>query len=138
MMFVLIASPGCLHVARTSRPSRSTPRRTPPCARGAQPTRTAGSRVKANAFNLGMMQTGFASVGRAQAAMVKRAMPHRFGDLAKSSDAYARLVVDDALATESANYYDRSTTAVPSSDLYYDEANARELWVECMRLCALR
>ena len=79
----------------------------------------AGSRVTANAFNPGMMQTGFANVGRAQAAMMKRAMPHRFGDLAKSSDAYARLVVDDALATASAKYYDRSTTAFPSSDLSY-------------------
>ena len=98
----------------------------------------ADSRVTANAFNPGMMQTGFASVGRAQAAMVKRAMPHRFGDLAKSSDAYARLVVDDALAVTSGNYYDRSTTAVPSSGLSYDEDNARELWVESMRLCGLQ
>ena len=96
------------------------------------------SRVTANAFNPGMMQTGFANVGRTQAAMMKRAMPHRFGDLAKSSDAYARLVVDDALATTSANYYDRSTTAVPSSDLSYDEDNARELWIKSMRLCGLR
>jgi len=97
-----------------------------------------GSQVTANAFNPGMMMTNFANVNKAQAAVVKRTMPHRFGDLAKSSDAYARLVVDDALAVTSGNYYDRSTTAVPSSDLSYDEDNARELWVESMRLCGLQ
>ena len=84
------------------------------------------------------MMTNFANVNKAQAAVVKRTMPHRFGDLAKSSDAYARLVVDDALAVTSGNYYDRSTTAVPSSELSYDEDNARELWIESMRLCGLQ
>ena len=71
------------------------------------------------------------------AAMVRRTKPHRFGDLAKSSDAYARLVVDHALATTSANYYDCSATVIPSSDLSYDEANARELWGERASLRAV-
>ena len=97
-----------------------------------------GSEVTANAFNPGMMQTGFAKVDHVRAAMVKRTMPHRFGDLEKSSDAYAQLVLDDELANTSANYYDRSTTAIQSSDLSYDEANARELWEESERLCGLR
>ena len=96
-----------------------------------------GSKVTANAFNPGMMQTGFAKTNRAQTAVLKRTMPHRIGDLAKSSDAYAQLVVDDALATTSANYYDRSTTAVASSDLSYSEENARELWEASERLCGL-
>ena len=96
-----------------------------------------GSEVTANAFNPGMMMTGFAKVDKVRAAMVRRTMPHRFGDLEKSSDAYAQLVLDDDLATTSANYYDRSTTAIPSSDLSYDEANARELWDTSWRLCGL-
>ena len=96
-----------------------------------------GSGVTANAFNPGMMTTGFAKVDKAWAAMAKRTMSHRFGDLAKSSDAYARLVVDDTLATTSANYYDRSTSAIPSSDLSYDEGNASRLWAESERLCGL-
>jgi NAD(P)-dependent dehydrogenase (short-subunit alcohol dehydrogenase family) len=96
-----------------------------------------GSHVTANAFNPGMMQTGFAKVDKVRVAMVRRTMPHRFGDLEKSSDAYALLVLDDGLATTSANYYDRSTTALPSSDLSYDEANARELWERSLELCGL-
>lgn len=93
--------------------------------------------VTANAFNPGMMMTGFAKVDKVRAAMVKRTMPHRFGDLGKSSDAYAQLVLDDNLATTSANYYDRSTTEIPSSELSYDEANARELWEGSLELCGL-
>ena len=60
------------------------------------------------------MTTNFAPVDKARAAMVKTTMPKRFGDLEKSSDAYAELVVNDALAVTSANYYDRSTTAIKS------------------------
>ena len=96
-----------------------------------------GKRTTANAFNPGMMQTNFAKVNKAQAAMTKRMMPHRVGDLATSSDAYAQLVLDDALATTSANYYDRSITAVASSDLSYNDENARELWDTSWRLCGL-
>ena len=70
-----------------------------------------GSGIRANAFNPGMMQTNFAPVDKARAKMVKMTMPKRFGDLEKSSDAYAELVVNDELAASSANYYDRSTTA---------------------------
>ena len=96
-----------------------------------------GSSVSANAFNPGMMQTNFAKTNRAHVAMVKHTMPHRLGDLEKSSDALAELVLDDTLATTSANYYDRSTTAVPSSELSYNDENARELWEASERLCGL-
>ena len=95
-----------------------------------------GSEVTVNAFNPGMM-TGFAKVDHVRAAMVKRTMPHRFGDLEKSSDAYALLVLDDGLANTSANYYDRSITAVASSDLSYNDENACELWDTSWRLCGL-
>lgn len=96
------------------------------------------SGIRVNAFNPGMMQTNFAPVDKAHAAMVKMTMPKRFGDLEKSSDAYAELVVNDELAVTSANYYDRSTTAVRSSELSYNTENAKELWEESERLCGLK
>ncbi len=99
---------------------------------------TKGSDIYVNAFNPGMMQTNFAPVDKARAAMVKMTMPKRFGDLEKSSDAYAQLVVNDDLATTSANYYDRSTTAIKSSELSYNEENAKELWEESEKLCGLK
>jgi len=98
----------------------------------------AGSGIHVNAFNPGMMQTNFAPVDKARAAMVKMTMPKRFGDLEKSSDAYAELVVNDELAVTSANYYDRSTTAIKSSELSYNTENAKELWVASERLCGLK
>ena len=94
--------------------------------------------IHVNAFNPGMMQTNFAPVDKARAAMVKLTMPKRFGDLEKSSDAYAELVVNDELAVTSANYYDRSTTAIKSSELSYDMDNAKELWEASERLCGLK
>ena len=71
-------------------------------------------------------------------AIWKNFMPKRFGDLEKSSDAYAELVVNDALAVTSANYYDRSTTAIQSSELSYNAKNAKELWEASERLCGLK
>ena len=97
-----------------------------------------GSGIRVNAFNPGMMQTNFAPVDKARAAMVKMTMPKRFGDLEKSSDAYAELVVNDDLAVTSANYYDRSTTAIESSELSYNTENAKELWESSERLCGLK
>jgi len=97
-----------------------------------------GSGIHVNAFNPGMMQTNFAPVDKARAAMVKMTMPKRFGDLEKSSDAYAELVVNDELAITSANYYDRSTTAIKSSELSYNIDNAKELWDSSEKLCGLK
>ena len=96
-----------------------------------------GSGIHVNAFNPGMMKTNFAPVDKARAAMVKMTMPKRFGDLEKSSDAYAELVVNDELAVTSANYYDRSTTAIKSSELSYNIDNAKELWDASEKLCNL-
>ena len=97
-----------------------------------------GSCIRVNAFNPGMMQTNFAPVDKTRAAMVKRTMPKRFGDLEKSSDAYAELVLNDTLAATSSNYYDRSTKAIQSSKLSYNAENARELWESSERLCGLQ
>ena len=96
-----------------------------------------GSNIRVNAFNPGMMETNFAPVDKARSALVKLTMPKRFGDLGKSSDAYAELVVNDDLATTSANYYDRSTNAIESSELSYNEENAKELWESSKKLCGL-
>lgn len=98
----------------------------------------AGSGIHVNAFNPGFMQTNFAPVDKAHATMVKLTMPKRFGDLEKSSDAYAELVVNDDLAATSAKYYDRSTTAIKSSELSYNTDNAKELWEASERLCGLK
>jgi len=97
-----------------------------------------GSGIHVNAFNPGMMQTNFAPVDKTRVAMVKLTMPKRFGDLEKSSDAYAELVVKDELAVTSANYYDRSTMAIKSSELSYNTENAKELWDASERLCGLK
>ncbi len=95
------------------------------------------SGIRVNAFNPGFMQTNFAKVTKMMSAMVKYIMPKRFGDLEKSSDALAELVVNDTLAVSSANYYDRSINTCESSELSYDEDNASELWKTSEKLCGL-
>ena len=97
-----------------------------------------GSKISANAFNPGMMMTNFAPVDKARAKLVQTTMPKRFGDLEKSSDAYAELVVNDELARTSGNYFDRSINAIESSDLSYNIENAKELWDSSEKLCGLK
>lgn len=85
------------------------------------------SEILANAFNPGMMRTNFMPLKKAQVEGVKILMPKRSGDLAKSSDAYAALVTDEALSAKG-QYFDRSTSTCRSSELSYSEENAKELW----------
>lgn len=58
---------------------------------------------------------------------VKVHAPHRYGDLEKSSSALAELVYSDIIQS-SGNYYDRSTSIIKTSELSYNEKNAKELW----------
>lgn len=91
------------------------------------------SGICVNAFNPGLMQTNFMPLNKVSIEVVKRTMPKRFGDLGKSSDALAELVVSKELVRESGLYYDRSTRPCPSSELSYHTGNAEELWRESER-----
>lgn len=89
-----------------------------------------------NAFNPGLMETGFMPLTKASVMFVKTTMPHRFGDLEKSSSALAELVLSEQLTRKSGQYYDRSIHTCPSSALSYDENNAAELWEASENYCA--
>ena len=87
-----------------------------------------GKRLYVNAFNPGLMKTNFMPLTKASMMFVKTAMPHRFGDLEKSSSALAELVLSDNKVTRSGQYYDRSINTCSSSELSYNKENAAELW----------
>lgn len=87
-----------------------------------------GKRLYVNAFNPGLMKTNFMPLTKASMLFVKTTMPHRFGDLEKSSSALAELVLSDHLVKSSGGYYDRSTDTCSSSELSYSKENAAELW----------
>ena len=95
------------------------------------------SGIKANAFNPGLMRTNFMPLNRASMAFVKMTMPERYGDLDKSSDAYARLVTEKGLVKESGLYYDRSVYPKKSSALSYSVGNRKELWEKSREYCGL-
>ena len=98
-----------------------------------------GIKAAANSFNPGFMSaTNFApGGGKIREAMVKTTMPDRFGKLETSSDALAELATSEKFAQSADEYFDRSTNAVRSSDLSYDEGNARELWDASLKYCGL-
>lgn len=97
----------------------------------------AGSKIRVNAFNPGLMKTNFMPLTKASMAFVKMSMPERYGDLEKSSDAYARLAAEDGVTVRWGQYYDRSIYAKKSSALSYNMENARELWEKSMEYTAL-
>ena len=74
---------------------------------------------------------------KASMAFVKMSMPERYGDLDKSSTAYAQLVTEDGLVKESGLYYDRSIHAKRSSVLSYNIKNRKELWAKSCEYCGL-
>ena len=83
--------------------------------------------ILVNAFNPGMMKTNFMKLNKLSTEFVKRKMPDRIGDLEKSSQALADLIVSDELS-ESGCYFDRSINIKETSDLSYDSNNSKELW----------
>lgn len=103
----------------------------------AERLRSQGSCIKVNAFNPGLMKTNFMPLTKASMAFVKMSMPERYGDLDKSSTAYAQLVTEDGLVKESSLYYDRSIHAKRSSALSYNIENRKELWAKSCEYCGL-
>lgn len=103
----------------------------------AERLRSQGSCIKVNAFNPGLMKTNFMPLTKASMAFVKMSMPERYGDLDKSSTAYAQLVTEDGLVKESGLYYDRSIHAKRSSVLSYNIKNRKELWAKSCEYCGL-
>lgn len=87
-----------------------------------------GSSILVNAFNPGLMKTGFMPLDNKSIEFVRQNMPQRFGDLEKSSSALAELVTVKNIVTKSGLYYDRSTNSCRTSALSYDIENAKELW----------
>ena len=89
-----------------------------------------GKKIFANSFNPGFMSaTNFSKGGgKARDTMVKMTMPDRYGTLEDSSEALSQLVTDPAFANVANEYFDRSTNTKRSSDLSYNEENAKELW----------
>ena len=75
-----------------------------------------------------MMKTNFMPQTKASIEIVRLSMPHRLGDLERSSSALAEPVTAEGAVTASGLYYDRSTQTCPSSELSYDQENAAELW----------
>ena len=90
-----------------------------------------------NVMNPGLMKTNFMPLTKASMAFVKMSMPERYGDLDKSSTAYAQLVTEDGLVKESGLYYDRSIHAKRSSVLSYNIENRKELWAKSCEYCGL-
>ena len=96
-----------------------------------------GKKIRVNAFNPGLMKTNFMPLTKASIAFVTLAMPDRFGDLEKSSDAYASLVCNETLVPKSGLYYDRSINEKKSSPLSYNVENRKELWQKSAEYCGL-
>ena len=92
--------------------------------------RNMNSKITVNAFNPGMMHTNFAGGAntKARAAIVKLTMPERVGDLEKSSNALAEVIMNGKFENVTGKYFDRSTTYKNSSELSYNEENRLDLW----------
>lgn len=102
--------------------------------------REKGSHITVNSFNPGFMaDTNFSKgSGKARELVIKTTMPDRYATLPASSDALAELVVSDAFAAVSGQYFDRSTNTAKSSELSYSAENALELWDISMKYCDLK
>ena len=99
----------------------------------------ANSEITVNAFNPGMMDTNFhGDINYVEReATVKQIMPHRVGDLAKSSAALAEVATSGEFDGVTGKFFDRSTKYVPSSELSYNEKNRIDLWNKSMKWVGL-
>ena len=86
------------------------------------------SLITVNAFNPGLMKTHYDESKKEFFEFVRLKMPERYGDLDKSSSALAELVYNENIIKTSSNFYDRSTNYIKTSELSYNEKNAKELW----------
>jgi NAD(P)-dependent dehydrogenase (short-subunit alcohol dehydrogenase family) len=87
-------------------------------------------KILVNAFNPGFMpQTGLSGgkMTQERVKFVQENFPELVGDLDKSSQALCDLITLEDFH-ENGKYFDRSTKAVKTSELSYDEKNAKELW----------
>ncbi len=86
------------------------------------------STVKVNAFNPGLMKTHFSQTQESFFEYIRVNIPERYGDVDKSSSALAELTYSDDIILSSGHFYDRSTRPCFTSELSYNEQNAKELW----------
>lgn len=96
--------------------------------------RAENSGVSAAAFNPGLMtETNFATMPRSIEAVLKRVFASRVGSLDTSGAALARLAADRGAESFDGHYFDRTDSSwARSSNLSYNDQNARELWqVSC-------
>ncbi|KAG4100339.1 glucose/ribitol dehydrogenase family protein [Neocallimastix lanati (nom. inval.)] len=87
------------------------------------------SEILVNAFNPGLMRTHLVEGGNDQFyEFIRINVPERYGDLDKSSSAYAELIYSNDIVLSSGHFYDRSVRPCFTSPLSYNEENAKELW----------
>jgi len=86
--------------------------------------------ISSAAFNPGLMtDTNFATMPAFVGDVLKRVFVSRVGDLDTSSTALAHLATSIPGALLAGRYFDRTDAiSAPSSDLSYNQDNARELW----------
>ena len=85
-----------------------------------------------NAFNPGYMpETGLSGpnikIDPERINFIKKTLPDRVGDLDKSSQALCDLITMEDFK-ETGKFFDRSTKFIKTSELSYNEKNAKELW----------
>jgi len=92
--------------------------------------RLGDKKLSVNAFNPGFMpETGLSGgkMNPERIKFVKEHMPERIGDLHKSSQALCDLITMKDFKANG-EFFDRSTKSVKTSELSYNEKNAKELW----------
>ena len=92
--------------------------------------RIGDKKLLVNAFNPGFMPETNLSGGKMtpeRIKFVKEKLPDRVGDLDKSSQALCNLITMEYFK-ENGKFFDRSTNFIKTSELSYNEKNAKELW----------